>query len=74
MKPRPTPFVPAFVLLLGVALAIFACSGAQDVSQVKHAAIVAGCEAAESEAGAPGDVAAVKNGCEASLRMWEAKP
>ena len=58
---------------LGCLLLATACSGAQDVSQVKHAAIVAGCAAAESEAGAPGDVADVKTGCEASLRMWEKK-
>jgi hypothetical protein len=51
-----------------------ACSGAQDVSQVKHAAIVAGCEAALSDAGAAGDVQEIKTGCEASLRVWEQAP
>jgi hypothetical protein len=63
----------ALVLACAAAFVGLDCSGAQDVSQVKHAAIVTGCAAAESEAGAAGDVADVKAGCEASLRMWEKK-
>jgi hypothetical protein len=60
------------LIILALVIAV-ACGSVQDISQLKHAAIVAGCEASESNAGAAGDLSEVITGCEAALRMWEKK-
>jgi hypothetical protein len=68
--------VTGYVIRATLVLAIGAgglvgCSGVQDKAQVKLAAIAAGCEVEFGEAGSPGDLAAMQNGCTVALRLLD---